>query len=322
MTTADVLEGAGLDDWFVNAVDRMVRGTTADLDPYLVSVGDSIVLDGTRTNCRCHFVVRDGNDRPRVKALARCLSEQAIDYCIPRSRVATAFERFTATGSADHLVRINAEALDLFTSLEQTGEGGEMLLFLLLERLLGAPQLLCKMSLKTSSQMHFHGADGVHIKALPDSRLALYWCESKLHASANSATDSCFESVSPFLLDEGGGASDRDLLLVRDNVDTGDEELDRRIVQYFISDQPQTVLREIRGASLIGFSLEDYPHPHEADGETVVEAVRDAVQSWFDRVGKRVEKHKLEGFEIDVFCLPMPSVDAFRAAFRKELGLT
>lgn len=322
MTTADILGGAGLDDWFASAVGRMVRGNAADLDPYLVSVGDSVILNGTKTNCRCHFVARDGNDRPRVKALAKRLSEQAIDYCIPRSRVAAAFDRFTMTGSADHLARINAEALDLFTSLEKTGEGGEMLLFLLLERLLRAPQLLCKMALKTSSEMHFHGADGVHIKALPDGRLGVYWCESKLHASANSATDSCFDSIAPFLLDEGGGASDRDLLLVRDHVDTGDEELDRRIVQYFISDQPEALLREIRGASLIGFSLDDYPHPHEADGETVVEEVLEAVQGWFDRVGTRVGKHKLEAFEIDVFCLPMPSVEAFRTAFRKELGLT
>jgi hypothetical protein len=111
----DVLEGSGLDDWFVNAVDRMVRGTTADLDPYLVSVGDSVVLDGTRTNCRCHFVARDGNGRPRVRALAKRLSEQAIDYCIPRSRVSAAFERFTTTGSTDHLLP------DTFV-----GDGGDM----------------------------------------------------------------------------------------------------------------------------------------------------------------------------------------------------
>lgn len=322
MTTADVFGKAGLDDWFVSAVDRMVRGTTADLNPFLVSVGDSVLLHGTRTNCRCHFVARDGNGRPRVKGLAKRLSEQAIDYCIPRSRVTAAAERLTTTGSADHLARINAEARDLFTSLERTGEGGEMLLFFLLERLLGAPQLLCKMSLKTSSEMHVHGADGVHIKALAGDRLGVYWCESKLHATVNSATDSCFESIAPFLVDEGGGASDRDLLLVRDNVDTGDDELNRRIVRYFLSDQPEALLREVRGASLIGFSLDNYPHPHADDGKTVVKDVRDAVEEWFTRVGARVSKYKLEAFEIDVFCLPMPSVDDFRTAFRKELGLT
>jgi hypothetical protein len=206
--------------------------------------------------------------------------------------------------------------------LERSGEGGEMLLFFLLERLLEAPQLLCKMSLKTHSQMHFHGADGVHIKALPGGRLGIYWCESKLHASASSATDSCFDSIAPFLLDEGGGASDRDLLLVRDNVDTGNEELDRRIVEYFMSDHPEALLREIRGASLIGFTVEDYPHPHENDGETVVEEVREAVNGWFQRIGNRVSTHTLEAFEVDVFCLPMPSVDAFREAFRTELGRT
>ena len=120
----------------------------------------------------------------------------------------------------------------------------------------------------------FSRADAVHIQALPDDRLGIYWCESKLHASARSATDSCFDSIAPFLLDEGGGASDRDLILVRDNLDTGDEELDRRIVRYFINDEPAALLREIRGASLHRLHP-GRAHPHQDGGETVVEEVRE-----------------------------------------------
>ncbi|WP_223252149.1 Hachiman antiphage defense system protein HamA [Paracoccus mutanolyticus] len=47
----------------------------------------------------------------------------------------------------------------MFTDLKSSGEGGELLLYLLTERFLGLPQILCKMSLKTSA--HYHGADGV-----------------------------------------------------------------------------------------------------------------------------------------------------------------
>lgn len=294
MTTADVLAGAGFDDWFASAIQRLVRGDVADLDAYLVSVGDEAVLDGTQTTCRCHFIVRDGNGRPRVKGLARRLSQQAIDYCIPRSRVAEATAHLNETGSTEQFAQIMAEAQGLFASLEKSGEGGELLLFFLLERLLGAPQLLCKMSLKTSSEMHFHGADGIHVKALPDGRLAVYWCESKLHANAGSAMDACLESVAPFLLDEGGGASERDLLLVRDHLDTGDEELDRRMIRYFISEEPEVRLREVRGASLVGFDLDDYPVPHEDDGRTVATQVLEQLAKWFDRIASNVHKHELD----------------------------
>ena len=38
-----------------------------------------------------------------------------------------------------------------------------MLLYMLVQAFLGLPQLLCKMPLKTSSEMHYHGADGIHI---------------------------------------------------------------------------------------------------------------------------------------------------------------
>jgi hypothetical protein len=40
------------------------------------------------------------------------------------------------------------------------------------------------MSLKTSREMHVHGTDGIHARMEDDGRLALYWGESKLHATS------------------------------------------------------------------------------------------------------------------------------------------
>jgi hypothetical protein len=156
------LRDAKVSDWLIDRIDALARGGPDELDTYLVAVGKAHAVDGTHTTCRCHFLTRDGNDRPRVVALAQRLAAATVDYCIPRSRIDEAAVYFAHTKKTDKLMRLNAEAQHLFTSLEKSGEGGEILLYLLLETVLGLPQLLCKMPLKTSGQMHYHGADGIH----------------------------------------------------------------------------------------------------------------------------------------------------------------
>lgn len=302
-------------------MDRLVRGHVNDLDAYLVSVGTEVLLEGTRANCRCHFIGRDGNGRPRVQALAKALAEYAVDYCIPRSRIEEALGHYQLTGSTNLLVRLSEEALQLFTSLDKSGEGGEMLLFLILEHLLGIPQILCKMSLKTNSQMHVHGTDGVHAMALPGGGLALYWCESKLYQSVDAGIDACFTSIAPFLLDQGGGESTRDLLLLRDNLDTGDPELDECLVRYFIADTLEATSVEVRGASLVGFDLDGYPDPFGSGDGSVSAHVGTMIEDWFDRIGKNVAKLSLEAFALEVFCIPFPAVGEFRLALRHALGI-
>lgn len=64
--------------------------------------------------------------------------------------------------SGEAVAALHEEAKRSFTDLALTGEGGEMLLFLLAERLLKLPQILCKMDLKTDTRLHYHGADGVY----------------------------------------------------------------------------------------------------------------------------------------------------------------
>jgi len=177
------------------------------------------------------------------------------------------------------------------------------------------------MSLKTNSQMHIHGTDGVHATALPNGGLGLYWCESKLYQSVEAGIAACFTSIAPFLLDEGDGASSRDTLLIRDNLDTGDPELDDRLVKYFIADTQEAAKVEVRGASLIGFDLDSYPEPFGEDGVSVAAEVGELVESWYARIGEKVGTLNLETFVIEVFCVPFPAVAEFRDALRQALGI-
>ncbi len=306
----------GVDVWFHESLNRLARGTAADLNPFLQELKHDGVLNGTRATVRAHFVARDGNGRLQTTGLAQFLAQQVIDYCIPRNRIDEASARLQSTGSADFFVKLNSEARALFTTLTKSGEGGELLIFVLLERLLGIPQILCKMNLKTSSQMHVHGVDGIHAHVLEGGKLGLYWCESKLYASFSNAVAECMKSIAPFLNDKGDGASQRDLQLVRDYANLGDPTIDDLIIRLITNDPSVPNLVEVRGASLIGFDLANYPDLADPLRRADVIA---SLGTWTDTVGKRVTAEGLESFHIDVFCVPVESVQEFRDALQLEL---
>ena len=316
----DDLVAANLEGWLIALVDGLPRGDATTLDSFLVSVGEERQLDGTRARCRCHFIARDGNGRVRLEALAQKLASQVTDYCIPRSRIAEAREHYEKTGSTEFFNALQREAKSLFADVDSSGEAGELLVFLLLERLLGIPQLFCKMSLKTNSSVHFHGVDGVHIKALEGGRLAVYWCESKVYKDFARAAKACLQSIAPFLLDNGLGVSARDMTLLRTNLDSGDPELDTLLVRYFVEDAKEVTMREFRGASLIGFALDKYPEPGD-DGAELPEELRTELDNWYAAIGERVKSERVETIDLEVFCLPIPSAEGFRKAFRRHLGL-
>jgi hypothetical protein len=308
-------------EWIARATKAIAREGPEVFEGLLVTVGAEMLIPDTRTTCRVHFVVKDGNGRPRIQALAERLAEHAIDYCIPRSRIREANDYFVATGSTARIARLFAEARELFSKVVLSGEGGELLLYLLLETVLGIPQVLCKMQLKTNTQMHVHGVDGVHATFTEGKNLAVYWGEAKLYQSLTAAIDECFESVSPFLLDAGGGVATRDLLLVRDHLDAGTREVTAALVEWFSPDAEQRANMEFRAACLVGFNLDNYPDPFDESGTEVRAEVAAAISSWHGRVGNRVTHHKVENFAIEVFCVPVPSVEEFRASLQSELGL-
>jgi hypothetical protein len=318
-STVDVLRDGGAPAWLVAALERLAKPEARGVDGYLVEAGERVTLDETQTSCRCHFVRLDANRRPRVHALVSALADQVVDYCIPRSSLLEAKKHFERSGSMEAITALDRQARSLFVNVTSSGEGGELLLYLLLERVLRLPQLLCKMRLKTNTQVHVHGVDGVHGKVLDDGRLALYWGESKLHASVSKAIATCFESVAPYLLDPGGGASERDLELVRQELDLGDPAVEQALLRYFDDSQPESARVEIRGACLIGFDLADYPGTE--GGAQLAEDIARRVAGWQRSIAGQVTARKLEGFELEVFCVPLPSVEDFRTRLIAKMGL-
>ena len=321
----DALAGTTAGDPLIAGLERLARGKPEELTALIHDVEVKALIVDTKVVCHCYSVKLDGNGRPRVRDFIKAICDAALDYAIPRSSIAHALEETKKNGSTSALMRLRSEAVSTFTDLENTGEGGELLLFALAEKVLHLPQIICKMSLKTSSQMHYHGADGIHAAVGPTSgKLLLYWGESKLYDDPIKAIYECLKSIAPMLTDVASGeaASDRDFTLLSRYADLDDEQLEAALKQFLDKQNPLFNSLEVGGLCLVGFDCAAYPKQDQAGQlEQVVAAIAKELPAWKKQIAKRIGEEKLTNFVFHFITVPFPSVQDFRERFRKELGL-
>ncbi|MFA6132811.1 MAG: DUF1837 domain-containing protein [Phycisphaerae bacterium] len=310
----------------LDALDHLLLVTPKDLQSCLQTIVIADAVENTAAQFHCHFVTMDGNSVPMVSDLASMIADKILDYSIQRKRIATAKAILQTTGSSSAIVRLSREARRLFVPSDTSGEAGEILLYLLIEAYLKSPQVLCKMSLKTNNNVHFHGIDGLHATVDPKTKhLVLYWGEAKIHGDVHKAVTDALKGLGSFLLDAGGTASrqTRDLLLLRDFIDLNDPILEDALLKYLDPDQPAYFRQyECRAACLIGFDCEHYPsQPHTKDVAGLRNDIQNSVAKWKKSIHDKIHTHQLHSFIIHLFFIPFPSVDEFRAAFLKEIGI-
>lgn len=305
-----------------DALARLARGAATDFSALLYDVERHVLVAGTNVTAHCHCLTLDGNGRPRIDGLVDAVAEHVLDYAIPRSEYRTACEESGRTGSSQQVVRLHTQARKLFTDLLQSGEGGELLLFALAEKLLQLPQLICKMSLKTSTRMHIHGADGLHAGVdAKTGKLLLYWGESKIFGNVTSAVRDCLKSLAPMLEDHEAGK--RDMQLLQRHLDVDNEELENALKRFLNPDDPAFNSLEFRGLCLVGFDCDAYPKgASKTELNEVVSAITSTLPEWKQHVAKRVKEEKIDAFSIHFLFVPFPSADEFRKLFRERLGLS
>lgn len=305
-------------DVIVEQFRQLVRGSSDSLLAFLPPFAEAVTVEGTSTLVRTHFLACDENGIPAVESLAGAMASAALDFCIPRYKIEQAFADYEKTRSTEAIVRLHEEALDLFVRSEKSGEGGELLLFLLLERVLQRPQLLSKMALKTNSQVHVHGTDGIHANLEDDGVLELYWGESKLYQSSSEAFRDCIESIAPYLRPDGRESRKRDLLLVRDHLNVTQTELVSYLLEYFDEAKPKSLRVRWSGVCLVGFDHEHYPNIASLDEDEKKLLLR-VLERWRQTVKKQVSRFEIVDVKIDLFCIPMPCVDDLRACVLKRM---
>lgn len=306
----------------INTIEQllteMARGDMGDLSN-LIGLVKSHKLKENQVECY-HLKV-DANGRPRLAELIKYMSKKITDYAIPRSKIVRAQKALTERGCTDEFTRIVLEARSLFTKLEQSGEGGELLLFALTESILKYPQILCKMSLKTDEQVHFHGADGVFLGVDDSDMLCVYWGESKLHASHSSALSDCVESIASILKMEPDVDSDIRLI---DYIDLGNSNLESAIKNYFDYSSPYYDKLRSCAVCLLAFDHVSYKNGSEKlNNEDIQEKINKTYDTyWKKNLEEKLKENGIEHCKIIFFYLPVNSVEELRYKFRAELGLT
>ena len=306
------------------AIENLCRGRKEQLDAYFKVTARDLEVENTLTQCHVHYIELDGNGRPRVEALIDYLINCLVDYAIPRKELDDAVLKYNENKSSSEMIKLFVKAKGLFSRLSKSGEGGELIMFLLAEKMLNLPQLICKMNLKTSTEMHYHGADGLHLGLdSQKEKLCLYWGESKLYGDVNGAIYNCMKSIAPLLNGNGGVGSPekRDLHLLSGFLDLNNRELEDAVKSYLDPDSVNFNKLEFRGLCLVGFDIDKYPKkPGELVSSDVERAVLESVSTWSGQVGKRVLEENIDKFSMHVFLIPFPSVDEFRSQFKAALG--
>ena len=309
----------------LNDFKSILAGDPGELDVHLELVERDIGIKPIRIKVHCHCLVKDGNNRFNIGRLAEFMRNSVADYAIPRSKLEEARARDHNFHSSSAVSALHNEACATFTNLAKTGEGGEMLLFLLAERFLELPQVLCKMSLKTDARMHYHGADGVYAGISESGMLKLYWGESKMYANAKRAIRDCLASLAPFLIEEEheNAGRERDLNLLSDRADLNDPNLTAAFKKYFDPTSSVSNRVEYCGIALIAFDADIYETKNPLEVEmNVVDKAKKEVHDLLSTVETRTVTEKLDTFEIHFLFVPFPSVADFRKKFLMSLGFT
>lgn len=301
-----------------------LTGNPEALEVHLTLVERDVLIDGHAVKIHCHCLSVDGNGRVEPHRLAEFMRNAAVDYAIPRSKLAAAKARDNKFNSTEAVAELVEQAKRSFTDLAKSGEGGEMLLFLLAERFLKLPQVLCKMDLKTDTRMHYHGADGVYAGVTTDGILKLYWGESKIYRDASAAIRDCLNSLAPFLIEpehEEAGR-DRDLVLLSDKADLSNPTLTDALKRYFDKSSVMSKRVQYCGVALVGFDAPFYPKDGaKAVAEEILKASRTELTGWRKSIESRLKAEKLDQMEMELLCIPLPSAEGFRAAFFKAMGI-
>ena len=74
------------------------------------------------------------------------------------------------------------------------------------------------------------------------------------------------------------------------------------------------------GVCLVGFDLDNYPNIAALD-EAEKEDLSKMVRRWHNTIGSRVNEFKIIAVNIDLFCIPMPSVADLRIHVLEWMGV-
>ena len=265
------------------------------------------------------FYIRLHNEKPITDDFVDFLYSRLIDFCLPNKELDEVKKKGENIGHTAAYTRALEKAKSLFIELHESnsshGEPGELVLYVLLEMVLDAPQIVAKMSLKTSTNMPVHGADGIHAKYLSENdQVCLLWGESKLYGSFPSALREAISSTNKFIEYEDDGKK-RDIDIVRDYISLSNPRLREDLVKIFDPYNDKFKDYDEVYVCLICFTFEAYAESRQSDSntaDTFIDKYSDRIESSQNLIEKHLSNYNMNNINLKFLLLPFEDVDHFR----------
>lgn len=301
-------------------LSELLEASKASIQACIDSVEHCEKVDGMHVETRMQCVRFDGNGLPMIEALAEHMYQHVLSYCLHSRDI-------NETPTKQQQAKLTKEARKLFIhppiseeDPDQTGEAGELLLYLLIETLLEAPQVISKMELKTNTNMEVYGSDGIHMSwNQQDQVVDVYFGESKIYQDIGAALAAALKSINRF---HEKKMLAHEFMLVTKHFKHADEKIKKAVASLLASGSPTADLR-INHACLIGYNWDEYievfkndptQRLHELKQRYIADAKR-----IHDICRAKLTKFRKKHLRLTVFFLPFEDVQKFRDAFNESL---
>ncbi|TIP08000.1 MAG: DUF1837 domain-containing protein [Mesorhizobium sp.] len=279
---------------------------------------------------RLHFpAFRQG--KATIHELVDAIVHFLTSFALPRSDVKAVDDLYGKVSVDDFKLKVSQlseSAKALFKRANEVtnrnGEAGELLLYLLTEWILDAPQLVAKMSLKTNREMPIYGSDGIHVRySAEQSRLLLYWGESKLYSDIGDAIAAAITSITEAL---EPAKMQHEIELVQRNIDFSglDNASKSAILKYLDPYDDAYNERHDVTTCLLGFNFDAFhalasTQPEKTDAE-FVKLAEAKLKELAPKLAKAIKAANLVNRPIEIFFFPVPSVQELRDLFQAKIG--
>lgn len=205
------------------------------------------------------------------------------------------------------------------------GELGEYLLYCFLESHLKAPKILSKVELKTNSNVHIHGSDGVHLLKLSDVKYEIVFGESKMCNEIDDAIKTAFKSINEFRTREKDNIDD-EIDLICNNLNKEFDEETEEILRDII--KPKRIMdsrfKKSNSFSIfLGFDICKHIESKDKDEEEykneINQAIISSIHSNKDLIKEQITTYKLEGYNFYIYALPFENLNVNRNSLCQQL---
>lgn len=264
-----------------------------------------------KTQLHLH-VLRVQNGDFDVASLYKTLKNNSAAYVLSRLNYKKALD------NPGQMMAVAAKVQAQFKSPDPlAGEGGEVILYSLLEGHLGAPKVLSKMELKTDNEHYVYGSDGVHLLRTGEHAYQLIFGESKMYgdagvvgASAKRGIKAAFKSIAR--VHKEGFDFDTWLVeseLLKEEMDPAAIELLEAILLPQASGATGSIKKHNAFGIFVGFEIDvNDLQLHELELHEIEAQLRkratEAIAEQHELIKKKIVDLELGGYPIHMYAVP------------------